>query len=452
MNIYKEKSREFFDRADYLYSKFADIPHYTDTVSALCTDIKDYNNIRTLNSSMHGLICEYYLKGMLLPLLDIIYENLDEYEPIRPILNTLSEEEKYNLLIGNTKETINNLSIENDKKKELIKTLKGNNISSGSHNLSKILKQIVDNYEKIKDSVERELNIILEDLLKIPDEEFFSDDYVENERLETLSDTDDFLRGIDSIYTFSKEPFRYSLHADASKKYTDSYNENTKFETLLKILEISNINNAFPEARYGNLEDSYDLDSDLLYEIMNTLQFESIMYDKCVMLRNNNYIKRIYPDDNSKIYIIKDNKIERVYNYECVNDYFERITTANDKDIIPRWNPDISCTIEYGFDNILDRIPEPYRDYLNITSTRINIDNMNIVCFYQNGELKILYKKLFSDFDRYDSNIKDIITDYENNIKNNNLYEEQKKILDFLKNQKNEQETQKTLKKVLSNN
>ena len=202
MDIYKEKSREFFDRADYLYSKFSDIPHDTDTISALCTDIKDYDNIRTLNSSMHGLICEYYLKGMLLPLLDIIYNNLDEYEPIRPILNTLNEEEKYNLLIGNTKETINKLSIEKDKKKELLTVLKANNISSGSHNLSKILKQLADNYEKIKESVERELDLIVKELVKIPDEEFLSADYVDDERLITLSDIDDFLTTTSSFYYF----------------------------------------------------------------------------------------------------------------------------------------------------------------------------------------------------------------------------------------------------------
>lgn len=447
MDIYKEKSREFFDRADYLYSKFADIPHHNDTVSALCTDIKDYNNIRILNSSMHGLICEYYLKGMLLPLLDIIYNCLDEYEPIRPILNTLSEEEKYNLLIGNTKETINNLSIENDKKKELIKTLKANTISSSSHNLSKILKQLVDNYEKIKASVERELNIVVEELLKIPDEEFFSDDYVEDERLGQLTDIDDFLREIDSIYTFSKEPFRYSLYADASKKYASIYEENGTFESLLKILEISNINNAFPEGRYGNLEDNYDLDSDLLYEIMQNLQIESTLYDKCVVLRDNNYIKRIYPDSNSKIYVIKDNKIEKVYNYERINDYFERISTDNDKDLLPYLDFSLSCTIEYGLDNILDKIPEPYKSYYNIISTKIDIDNMNIVCFYQNGELKTIYKRFFSNFENDNSDIKDIIEDYENNIKYHCLYDEQRKVLDFLKEKK-----QKTLKKVFSNN
>lgn len=445
MDIYKEKSREFFDRADYLYSKFADIPHDTDTISALCTDIKDYDNIRTLNSSMHGLICEYYLKGMLLPLLDIIYNNLDEYEPIRPILNTLNEEEKYNLLIGNTKETINKLSIEKDKKKELLTVLKANNISSGSHNLSKILKQLADNYEKIKESVERELDLIVKELVKIPDEEFLSADYVDDERLLTLSDIDDFLTTTSSFYYFLEKPFEFKYY-DIHKKYINLFKENSKFETFLKILETANINNAFPEARYGNLENDYDLDSDLLYEIMRILQFESMQYDKCVLLKNNNYRKRIYPDKNSKIYIIKDNKIERVYTYECIDDYFERIITDEYKDIVPRWQSNLSCTIECGLDNILNKIPEQYKDYYNILSTQIDIDNMNIICFYQDKELKIVYKKFFSDLERDDSDIKDIIDDYENNIKDNCIYDEQRKVLEFLKKKKEEE---KTLKKAL---
>ena len=445
MDIYKEKSREFFDRADYLYSKFADIPHDTDTISALCTDIKDYDNIRTLNSSMHGLICEYYLKGMLLPLLDIIYNNLDEYEPIRPILNTLNEEEKYNLLIGNTKETINKLSIEKDKKKELLTVLKANNISSGSHNLSKILKQLADNYEKIKESVERELDLIVKELVKIPDEEFLSADYVDDERLLTLSDIDDFLTTTSSFYYFLEKPFEFKYY-DTHKKYINLFKENSKFETFLKILETANINNAFPEARYGNLENDYDLDSDLLYEIMHILQFESMQYDKCVLLKNNNYRKRIYPDKNSKIYIIKDNKIERVYTYECIDDYFERIITDEYKDIVPRWQSNLSCTIECGLDNILNKIPEQYKDYYNILSTQIDIDNMNIICFYQDKELKIVYKKFFSDLERDDSDIKDIIDDYENNIKDNCIYDEQRKVLEFLKKKKEEE---KTLKKAL---
>ena len=445
MDIYKEKSREFFDRADYLYSKFSDIPHDTDTISALCPDIKDYDNIRTLNSSMHGLICEYYLKGMLLPLLDIIYNNLDEYEPIRPILNTLNEEEKYNLLIGNTKETINKLSIEKDKKKELLTVLKANNISSGSHNLSKILKQLADNYEKIKESVERELDLIVKELVKIPDEEFLSADYVDDERLITLSDIDDFLTTTSSFYYFLEKPFEFKYY-DTHKKYINLFKENSKFETFLKILETANINNAFPEARYGNLENDYDLDSDLLYEIMRILQFESMRYDKCVLLKNNNYRKRIYPDKNSKIYIIKDNKIERVYTYECIDDYFERIITDEYKDIVPRWQSNLSCTIECGLDNILNKIPEQYKDYYNILSTQIDIDNMNIVCFYQDKELKIVYKKFFSDLERDDSDIKDIIDDYENNIKYNCIYDEQRKVLEFLKKKKEEE---KTLKKAL---
>ena len=445
MDIYKKKSREFFDRADYLYSKFADIPHDTDTISALCTDIKDYDNIRTLNSSMHGLICEYYLKGMLLPLLDIIYNNLDEYEPIRPILNTLNEEEKYNLLIGNTKETINKLSIEKDKKKELLTVLKANNISSGSHNLSKILKQLADNYEKIKESVERELDLIVKELVKIPDEEFLSADYVDDERLLTLSDIDDFLTTTYSFYYFLEKPFEFKYY-DTHKKYINLFKENSKFETFLKILETANINNAFPEARYGNLENDYDLDSDLLYEIMHILQFESMQYDKCVLLKNNNYRKRIYPDKNSKIYIIKDNKIERVYTYECIDDYFERIITDEYKDIVPRWQSNLSCTIECGLDNILNKIPEQYKDYYNILSTQIDIDNMNIICFYQDKELKIVYKKFFSDLERDDSDIKDIIDDYENNIKDNCIYDEQRKVLEFLKKKKEEE---KTLKKAL---
>ena len=445
MDIYKEKSREFFDRADYLYSKFSDIPHDTDTISALCTDIKDYDNIRTLNSSMHGLICEYYLKGMLLPLLDIIYNNLDEYEPIRPILNTLNEEEKYNLLIGNTKETINKLSIEKDKKKELLTVLKANNISSGSHNLSKILKQLADNYEKIKESVERELDLIVKELVKIPDEEFLSADYVDDERLITLSDIDDFLTTTSSFYYFLEKPFEFKYY-DTHKKYINLFKENSKFETFLKILETANINNAFPEARYGNLENDYDLDSDLLYEIMRILQFESMQYDKCVLLKNNNYRKRIYPDKNSKIYIIKDNKIERVYTYECIDDYFERIITDEYKDIVPRWQSNLSCTIECGLDNILNKIPEQYKDYYNILSTQIDIDNMNIVCFYQDKELKIVYKKFFSDLERDDSDIKDIIADYDNNIKFNCIYDEQRKVLEFLKKKKEEE---KTLKKAL---
>ena len=445
MDIYKKKSREFFDRADYLYSKFADIPHDTDTISALCTDIKDYDNIRTLNSSMHGLICEYYLKGMLLPLLDIIYNNLDEYEPIRPILNTLNEEEKYNLLIGNTKETINKLSIEKDKKKELLTVLKANNISSGSHNLSKILKQLADNYEKIKESVERELDLIVKELVKIPDEEFLSADYEDDERLLTLSDIDDFLTTTSSFYYFLEKPFEFKYY-DTHKKYINLFKENSKFETFLKILETANINNAFPEARYGNLENDYDLDSDLLYEIMHILQFESMQYDKCVLLKNNNYRKRIYPDKNSKIYIIKDNKIERVYTYECIDDYFERIITDEYKDIVPRWQSNLSCTIECGLDNILNKIPEQYKDYYNILSTQIDIDNMNIICFYQDKELKIVYKKFFSDLERDDSDIKDIIDDYENNIKDNCIYDEQRKVLEFLKKKKEEE---KTLKKAL---
>ena len=445
MDIYKKKSREFFDRADYLFSKFSDIPHDTDTISALCTDIKDYDNIRTLNSSMHGLICEYYLKGMLLPLLDIIYNNLDEYEPIRPILNTLNEEEKYNLLIGNTKETINRLSIEKDKKKELLTVLKANNISSGSHNLSKILKQLADNYEKIKESVERELDLIVKELVKIPDEEFLSADYVDDERLLTLSDIDDFLTTTSSFYYFLEKPFEFKYY-DTHKKYINLFKENSKFETFLKILETANINNAFPEARYGNLENDYDLDSDLLYEIMCILQFESMQYDKCVLLKNNNYRKRIYPDKNSKIYIIKDNKIERVYTYECIDDYFERIITDEYKDIVPRWQSNLSCTIECGLDNILNKIPEQYKDYYNILSTQIDIDNMNIICFYQDKELKIVYKKFFSDLERDDSDIKDIIDDYENNIKDNCIYDEQRKVLEFLKKKKEEE---KTLKKAL---
>ena len=274
---------------------------------------------------------------------------------------------------------------------------------------------------------------------------YISADYVDDERLLTLSDIDDFLTTTSSFYYFLEKPFEFKYY-DTHKKYINLFKENSKFETFLKILETANINNAFPEARYGNLENDYDLDSDLLYEIMHILQFESMQYDKCVLLKNNNYRKRIYPDKNSKIYIIKDNKIERVYTYECIDDYFERIITDEYKDIVPRWQSNLSCTIECGLDNILNKIPEQYKDYYNILSTQIDIDNMNIICFYQDKELKIVYKKFFSDLERDDSDIKDIIDDYENNIKDNCIYDEQRKVLEFLKKKKEEE---KTLKKAL---
>lgn len=416
MDIYKEKSREFFDLADYLFSTIPETPIYSNKADLLCTGIKDYNNIRTINSSLYGLICEYYLKGMLLPLLDIVYPVGKEYEVLIPILNTLSEEDKYNLLIGNNKEIINNLSMKYGIKKSLLSFLKENNITTGQHNISKIINQIRSNSSRIIEEIGERLNILNEKTVLSSEEE--------EENIYLL----DRLNKLDKIEAM---PLLFSKYI---KEYIrnnseDDELENPSFDEILRIFEKTNINNVFPEARYGHLNEKYTVNSKLLLGIMNSLHRISKLYDPCIFISNDNYIKRIYPDIATKLYIMEEDKIKMVYKYqtpssfinELIEDYkgqigddekralkiCEKVTTYLN----------LTCVPEYGIEHIANSLLKQGKnieedfflfDLINYANYPVHVEDGETFAYYEDGRLKTSHK--------YPEIVKQEIDKYENNF------------------------------------
>lgn len=426
MDIYKEKSREFFNRADFLYSKLKDINYNYDDYNFLCLDENEYKNIRILVSSIHGLICEYYLKGILLCLLDETYQIDENKKSFIPILDSLTDEDKYNLLIGNNREIINRMSLESGLKKNSFAFLKENNLTTSQHNIYKMLEQIRDNYTVVSQKLENKIDELLnKEELTLDEENDLHNFIKKQQKLEVLEYLPEYL-------------------ADYISEYIEDNHEDIKlsFDDILSLIESSSIKNAFPEARYGNLSINYDIDSEMLQKTMVALQKLSIDYDECFLLTNGKYIKRIYPDKNSKIYILNSNNIiTKVFKRQDINTFIDtlcdnhnNLLTPSQKDslesyICPLNSITSSCTPEYGYDNIILDLERNTLgeitplDLIKTLSSSIYVDKSEYFCYYQDGKLKTSHPS---------EELESVLNSYESELKNNiKFIEDQSKLFDL---------------------
>ena len=247
---------------------------------------------RRILGAQYGLICEYYLKGLLLDchridastILDITQE---EKEKIEEVFNNINEEEEYNLLIGNSN-TLNELvkrfqltrKVRNVISQQSLKKFGGN-----GHHLGAF-------FDHLPEKVKHEIFIHMEG--------YFSSikNPVSKEEWEA------FLKGFLRLQ---------------DKNYV-KFNENK--EELNKLIENTKVSDAFFYGRYGHFE-NYIPDLEALYYFSLGIR-ESVkeQFPKAISLtdgtgkgyKNANNIRYIFPDLESKIYVFDGGKsLSRVY-------------------------------------------------------------------------------------------------------------------------------------------
>lgn len=247
---------------------------------------------RRILGAQYGLICEYYLKGLILNCYKVDVSTMqeltqEEKEKIEEVLNNINEDEEYNLLIGNS-ETLNELvrrfqltrKVKNEISQQSLKKFGGN-----GHNLGAF-------FEHLPENVKYEIFVHME--------EYCSSIKKPISKEEWKAFLSGFLRIRNENY--------------------DEFDKNK--DELNQIIGDSKVSDAFFSGRYGHFE-NYIPDLDALYYLSYGIR-ESVkkQFTNAISLTdgiNNGYIdsnniRYIYPDLESKIYVFDGGKsLSRVY-------------------------------------------------------------------------------------------------------------------------------------------
>ncbi len=379
MSIMLKKQREFFDLADNLYadcvSNYRNLIQYKSQIGS-----EDLVNELRQTCSLMGLACEYYLKGILITFLKI--PTIIENQKLQDIVTELSEEEKYDILIGDEAIFKKLSALHNIKIKEL-RELQKYSLKSCGHNLK--------------------------NMLAIFDMESSEDYFVEiPKKLK-----EEMYQSIKSYY--------YFYFYDENGKLSEISNSD-----IMDIITAGNIEDSFVKCRYGHL-DLFTLDEFKLVRLMHSLR-------DCVVKHTNAYTvsnesknpntpsdfsnKMIYPDQNSKFYIFdSEGKISRVYALKKISDFFTQSydfvynqihRELNLPDVLK--NDDKSDSIiedkvlenkiaivpEYGIDEI-ERVAKEHNPFygfapgVNVSGNEKIVylakNERQTICFYENGIL-----------------------------------------------------------------
>lgn len=428
MDMYIQKQLQFYDLADKYYSEAMNEYRVIDSYSQYIEE-EDFRLFKMQLATKMGLACEYYLKGMLFPLLEI---NLPDDDNLKSIINSLGDEERYKLLIGEGASVINRISVSTGKKKSELNFLRENSLKSSQHNILKIIDQIVDNCNKLSDKIcEERQKLYKSDYSKYEKDEIEKKlaeketiiehvGTIKNDLISAIEDIDYSDINLSSLVnnnSIDKEKeissiLRRFSHGDIEDVNNTDLNIYSLFNTLM---EESNINNAFCEARYAHLDNEYDLNCFLLGKVLGIIRNVSC-YNSCLFLeavsnnKTSGNIKRIYPDLNSKVYIINNMNVNRAYKVQTYskavkdllkenNDYNieQKICLEEIKDLAENdfYYDCFACSIEKGIPILYEDDDSVEVDFFKCIlpvglwahTNSINVSEGETVCYYHNGEL-----------------------------------------------------------------
>lgn len=257
MNLQEKLRKAGIDcfRMAHLYENR--ISHEEEMYSPWDEDLADYDIVNPYIASQYGLICEYYMKGMLLPTLKLT--NPENNPKLQQIIDNLSDEEKYRIIIGDT-----NIERELSKKYNVslkdIKKLSGESIKNIGHSLKGLSEKILEKAQNGQFDTEKEN----ETLIKLFENNIlqfaFLDQYV----------SDSFVKG------------RYG-HLDST------------------IIDTNSLGRVISILRETVSKFTQGIDISLWED------------DKVINDRSIIDTKRFFHTNIKKIYIINDNEIQRVY-------------------------------------------------------------------------------------------------------------------------------------------
>ena len=367
MDILNKKQIEFFNLADNFYieciNKYRNLLKYKSNI-----DEKAFSNEMRFICSQMGLACEYYLKGLIFPFLRInIPKEKEEY---RGIIESLSDEEAYRILIGND-EVLRQLSNSKGIKLSELRFLQQYSIKSSGHNLLALIDKFSDkDYADIPSDLKKQL-------------------------FETIK----------AYY------FNYFDFTNTQVEATD--------EDIIKAIDESNISDVYVRGRYGHL-DEYNLDYLKMIKLMHAIRSCCEKSNNAFSIVNGNGpygtenatdITMIFPDENTKIYIIDENyNVVRVYKYMDYGEFlrelhdvaFEKVAKETDyfqyysRDEYKKIQDVASSTEKSPYDS-LTLVPV----YGIKEMKRVTIDHDSVSKeFYSASMLLPLHRKLYIDKDK----------------------------------------------------
>ena len=385
-----EKGIECIEMGDKLYS-ICRIKYLEFQKDKIYMASEEIDNLKRLLGSQLGLVCEYYLKGLLLPYLKFsIPEDANE---LKIIVKNLTPEQEYNLIIGNNTNTIvDELSKKYNKPfkkmKKIINPLLGQSlkkIGGNGHDLSSFIGTILlttFRESKLPTSVRKEIYKGMES--------YFSS-------LENPKNEEEWKKLLKDFFIIKGDEL-------------NGINEHEiKFE---QTIEKDDISNAFFSGRYGHLDD-YIPNLDALYCLAKGIR-NSIKKQYCTAINitdgildgytSSESIRYIFPDENSKLYIFDGGKtLTRVYTIEKVKQFLLRKREMNDEEQINRLNDifgdQIKICPEFGaekikelsmfFESDIEMIPTACVRVKKQENTAIicNIDNKKRCYIYRNGKI-----------------------------------------------------------------
>ena len=384
-----------------------------------------------------ALMCEYYLKGLLLPHLDITIPDYDN--DLQLIASQLTDDEKYKLIIND--DTVVNTIFEKYKtirgmSEKKIRKLQGVSVKVFGHELNKMVGTLTMGKEllskispQIRKNIYREMKHYFYPLYNK------SGTYTDDELMQRISQS-------------KKEFFTY----DSSESFIDEETDPNIFERIKKyekLLSKKEVSEAFPKSRYGHLDEYAPNNEFLLFlaeAIRKSLRLE---YENIITISDSNdypgliegifaegldishftgkKIRNIFPDLNSKIYVFDGNngEVTRVYNldkyvyddsyiYEAGKEEFLPILIEGNEFLYKLHTKGMSDEEKKQYDSFASYYNEP-QTFININEEEDALTSTSLM-YYENGIPKsIEYKNgmIFSQNCEITKKLVDIVNEYE---------------------------------------
>ena len=325
---------------------------YNENFDSLSNFEKETYN--TIIGSQFALICEYYLKGLVIPNVQVIVP-----EELKDKIDTLNEEQELMIIVSDEEKIRKDPVLNKLDKKELRLLLSDNSLKSFGHSLIALL-----GTETLGDNKK----------IVLP----------KNIRKNILTEMKNRLYGSDNQTFKERHEFRNYLNTPIQRD-----GEGQLLFLGDKIIEeglsLSSINDAFPKGRYGifdGFRSDVDWISGLAFSIRNSIKHQFPNLIKVYKNKSDLLGKFIYPDKETKIIIKGDNDTQ--LEYEMVH---EIAFSGYGTEIF--WN--VSRTIPTLDDLEKLKVLTQYDESARVSYSKIYLDEIedtNSIEYIQNNQNK----------------------------------------------------------------
>ena len=279
-----ETSRACIECGNKLLDKiYPMLLEYNDNFDNLSSLEKETYN--TIIGSQFALICEYYLKGLVIPNIQVIIP-----DELKDVINTLNEEQELMIIVSDEEKIKNDPLLNRLDKKQLRLLLNNNSLKSFGHSLITLLGT---------ETLEENKRIVLPKIIRksIIDE---MRNRLHNPDNQTFKERHEFRNYLNTPLQRDREG-RLLFLGD---------------KIVEESLSLSSTSEAFPKGRYG-IFDGFTSDVDsiaaLTFSIRNNIKHQFPNLIEVYKSKNDPFGKFIYPDKETRITIKGDDDAQLEY-------------------------------------------------------------------------------------------------------------------------------------------